>query len=83
MPELRRLVDLFGDASSVSVLDGSNILYIAHCSEQRAARRTASIGVSYPAYATSMGRVLISRQHDDEIESYLNDLQPTNSPSTP
>ncbi len=59
MPELRRLVDLFGDASSVSVLDGSNILYIAHCSEQRAARRTAGIGVTYPAYATSMGRVFI------------------------
>lgn len=76
MPELRRLVDLFGDASSVSVLDGSNILYIAHCSEQRAARRTAGIGVTYPAYATSMGRVLISRLRDDEIEIYLNNLRP-------
>jgi IclR family pca regulon transcriptional regulator len=76
MPELRRLVDLFGDASSVSVLDGSNILYIAHCSEQRAARRTAGIGVTYPAYATSMGRVLISRLRDDELEIYLDDLRP-------
>jgi IclR family pca regulon transcriptional regulator len=74
--ELRRLVDLFGDASSVSVLDGSNILYIAHCSEQRAARRTAGIGVTYPAYATSMGRVLISRLRDDELEIYLDDLRP-------
>ena len=76
MPELRRLVDLFGDASSVSVLDGSNILYIAHCSEQRAARRTAGIGVTYPAYATSMGRVLISRLRDDQIEMYLRNLKP-------
>ena len=76
MPELRRLVDLFGDASSVSVLDGSNILYIAHCSEQRAARRTAGIGVTYPAYATSMGRVLISRLRDDQIETYLKHLRP-------
>jgi IclR family pca regulon transcriptional regulator len=76
MPELRRLVDLFGDASSVSVLDGSDVLYIAHCSEQRAARRTAGIGVTYPAYATSMGRVLISRLRDDQIEAYLRELKP-------
>jgi IclR family pca regulon transcriptional regulator len=76
MPELRRLVDLFGDASSVSVLDGSDVLYIAHCSAQRAARRTAGIGVTYPAYATSMGRVLISRLRDDQIEAYLGDLKP-------
>ena len=76
MPELRRLVDLFGDASSVSVLDGSNVLYIAHCSEQRAARRTAGIGVTYPAYATSMGRVLISRLRDDQIAAYLGELKP-------
>ena len=76
IPELRRLIDLFGDASSVSILDGSNVLYIAHCSEQRAARRTAGIGVTYPAYATSMGRVLISRLRDDQIEAYLGDLKP-------
>ncbi len=76
MPELRRLVDLFGDASSVSILDGPNILYIAHCSEQRAARRTAGIGVIYPAYATSMGRVLLSRMREDQIEAYLHDLKP-------
>ena len=76
MPELRRLVDLFGDASSVSILDGSNVLYIAHCSEQRAARRMAGIGVTYPAYATSMGRILISRLRDDQIGQYLRDLRP-------
>jgi len=76
MPELRRLIDLFGDASSVSVLDGPNVLYIAHCSEQRAARRTAGIGVTYPAYATSMGRVLISRLRDDQVDTYLRHLKP-------
>src|SRR5262245_33349117 len=30
MPELRRVVGLFGDASSVAVLTGSDVLYVAH-----------------------------------------------------
>ena len=40
-PELRRLVEQFGDAASISVLDGRNILYIAHVSRQRMSRMTA------------------------------------------
>ncbi len=77
MPELRRLVGQFGDASSVSVLEGPNILYVAHCSEQRAARPSAAIGVTYPGYATSMGRVLLSRMPPEAIEMYLAQLRPT------
>lgn len=76
MPELRRLVAQFGDASSVSVLDGPNILYVAHCSEQRAARPMAAVGVTYPGYATSMGRVLLSRMPQEAIEMYLAQLRP-------
>ena len=30
LPELRGFVDLFGDAASVAVLVGRNILYVAH-----------------------------------------------------
>lgn len=41
MPELRRIVHLFGDAASVSLLSGKDILYIAHYSEQRAVRAMA------------------------------------------
>ncbi|WP_127090521.1 IclR family transcriptional regulator domain-containing protein [Aquabacter cavernae] len=76
MPELRRLVSQFGDASSVAVLDGTNILYVAHCSEQRAARPTAAIGATYPGYVTSMGRVLLSRLPPEAIEIYLAQLRP-------
>lgn len=76
MPELRRLVSQFGDASSVSVLDGPNILYVAHCSEQRAARPMAAVGVTYPGYATSMGRVLLSRMPQEAIDIYLSQLRP-------
>ena len=75
MPELRRIVSLFGDAASVSVLDGHDILYVAHVSEQRAVRPIAGLGMTYPAYATSMGRVLLSALPAEEIDRYLEEAK--------
>lgn len=71
LPELRRVVSRFGGASSVTVLDRGQILYIAHYSEERANRIFAGVGVSYPAYPTSMGRVLLAGQPAEELEAYL------------
>jgi IclR family pca regulon transcriptional regulator len=76
MPELRRVVGLFGDASSVSVLDGVNILYIAHLSKQRGTRPVAGLGMTYPAYATAMGRVLLSAFSTTEVGEYLAKAKP-------
>jgi IclR family pca regulon transcriptional regulator len=71
VPELRRLVAMFGDAASVSILDGHDILYLGHVSQQRGLRPTASVGITYPAYATSMGRVLLAGLSPVEFEKYL------------
>jgi IclR family pca regulon transcriptional regulator len=75
LPELVRLVRRFGDAASVTVLDRHDILYIAHHSEQRARRMTAGIGVTYPAYPTSMGRVLLAGLPQDQLDAYLAGLR--------
>lgn len=71
LPELRRLVKIFNDAASVAVLNGDDILYVAHHSEQGATRPIAGTGVTYPAYATSLGRVLLSGLSDEAVERYL------------
>ncbi len=71
LPELRRLVKVLGDAASVAVLNGDDILYVAHHSEQGATRPVAGTGVTYPAYATSLGRVLLAAQPDEAVERYL------------
>lgn len=76
LPELRRLVGRFGDAASVSVLDGDDILYVAHHSEQRANRIFAGVGVTYPAYPTSMGRVLLSGLPASALDAYFDNLRP-------
>ncbi|MBL8835931.1 MAG: helix-turn-helix domain-containing protein [Alphaproteobacteria bacterium] len=71
MPELRRIVGLFGDAASVAVLTGDDVLYVAHVSEQRGVRPMARIGVTYPAHATSLGRVLLAGLPPDALDRYL------------
>jgi len=75
-PELRRLVELFGDASSVGTLQGHDVVYIAHHSEQRARRPSAVVGARYPAHATSLGRVLLAGLTTEEFECYLREVEP-------
>ncbi|WP_159592298.1 IclR family transcriptional regulator domain-containing protein [Chelativorans xinjiangense] len=75
-PELRRLVGTFGDASSVGTLEGHDVLYIAHYSEQRARRPTAVVGARYPAHATSLGRVLLAGLPDADFDRYLREVEP-------
>ena len=75
-PELRHLVETFGDASSVATLEGYDVLYVAHYSEQRARRPTAVVGARYPAHATSLGRVLLAGLPDAEFERYLHEVEP-------
>ncbi|MCB1463422.1 MAG: helix-turn-helix domain-containing protein [Nitratireductor sp.] len=75
-PELRSLVERFGDASSIATLDGHDVIYIAHYSQQRARRAAAAVGASYPAFATSMGRVLVAAMDENDREAWLERLQP-------
>lgn len=71
LPELQRLVAKFGDAASVAALDGTSILYVAHYSEQRASRLIATVGTTYPAYATSLGKVLLAGLEPEQLDACL------------
>ncbi|WP_083100997.1 IclR family transcriptional regulator domain-containing protein [Pseudophaeobacter leonis] len=73
-PFLRDLVAKFGDASSVGTLDGKDVIYIAHSSVQRARRAAAVVGARYPAYATSLARVLLAGLPAAELDAYFDDL---------
>ena len=75
-PELRTLVELFGDASSVASLQGHDVLYVAHYSQQRARRASAVVGARYPAHATSLGRVLLAGLPDEKLDAYFAQVEP-------
>jgi IclR family pca regulon transcriptional regulator len=70
-PELRSLVGKFGDTAGVGILLGGNVLYVAYHSIPRGMRPMAGAGVAFPAYATSLGRVLLAGMADAEVETWL------------
>lgn len=73
LPHLQSLRDQTGDSSSMAVLSGHDILYIAHVSTMRQVRLSASVGTRFPAHATSLGKVLLAFQGEEAIETYLRD----------
>ena len=70
-PPLQRVRDVTGDSSSMAVLSGHDILYLAHVSTNRRIRLGAGVGTRFPAYATSLGRVLVAFQEDAAIDAWL------------
>jgi IclR family pca regulon transcriptional regulator len=75
-PHLEALVAEVNESSSVSVLDGPDIVYIARVPTSRIMTVAISIGTRFPAYATSMGRVLLAGLPDNELAIYLDNLTP-------
>jgi IclR family pca regulon transcriptional regulator len=70
-PHLQIVRDKTGDSTSLAVLSGFDILYLVHVSTNRMIRLVAGFGTRFPAYPTSLGRVLLAHQPDDSIERYL------------
>ena len=77
-PVLEDLSRQISESTSASVLDGSEIVYIARIHTRRLMTVGIAVGTRFPAYATSMGRVLLAGLPEDRFEDYLTtvDLQP-------
>jgi IclR family pca regulon transcriptional regulator len=57
---LEDLASRTGDSAALSVLDGTDIVYVARASARTLMRLEAHVGSRFPAHATSMGRVLLA-----------------------
>lgn len=76
-PHLEVLVGKVNESSSVSVLDGDDVVYIARVPTKRIMAVVIAVGTRFPAYATSMGRVLLGALPPDELRSYLDRVELT------
>src|SRR4051812_1726113 len=74
-PHLESLVSQVHESSSVSVLDGHEVVYVARVPTKRIMTVTIAVGTRFPAYATSMGRVLLAAKPDEALDAYLDGLQ--------
>ncbi len=70
-PHLERLVAEVRESSSLSVLDGDDIVYVARVPTSRIMRVAINVGTRFPAYATSMGRVQLAGLPDEQLDAYL------------
>lgn len=68
---MERLVEEVRESSSMSVLDGSEIVYVARVPTKRIMTIALALGSRLPAYPTSMGRVLLSGLSDSQIDDYI------------
>ena len=68
---LQEIVDVFHDASSLTVLDGNDVVYVVHIPSNRPARLRQHVGARMPAHGASTGYVLLGNLPDTELEAYL------------
>jgi IclR family pca regulon transcriptional regulator len=75
-PVLDHIAETIHESSSMSVLDGDDIVYVARSSVHRVMSVDLSIGSRLPAYCTSMGRVLVAGLPDQELARFLERIRP-------
>ncbi len=59
-PHLTALAEAVRESASVAVLDGTDIRYVARAPAYKIMSVDITVGTRFPAYATSMGRVLLA-----------------------
>lgn len=71
LPHMEALVALVHESSSLCVLDGKDIAYVARVPTHRIMTVAITVGTRFPAFATSMGRVLLAGLPSAALEEYL------------
>ena len=77
-PWLDQLSEQIGQSSSVSILDGAEIVYLARAAQRRVMSIGLMPGSRLPAHCTSMGRVLLAAMSDPAARAIVegSDLTP-------
>lgn len=68
---LEELARNTGDSAALCVLDGTDIVYVARTSIRTLLRLEAHVGSRFPAYATSVGRVLLAGLSPASLQHYF------------
>lgn len=70
-PILDALSETVGEACSMAVRDGTDIVYVSRASSSRIMSPSLNVGSRLPAYATSIGLVLLAHLSESELDDYL------------
>lgn len=70
-PHLEALSAELHESTSASVMDGHDVVYVARVPTRRIMSVGINLGTRFPAYATSMGRVLLAGLDATSLDEYL------------
>lgn len=71
-PFIERVSHELNESCSATVLDGTEVVYIARIPRRGLIPISLQIGARLPAYVTSPGRVLLAALPDDQLQEFLN-----------
>jgi len=74
-PHLEVLASKVHESASASVLDGTDIVYVARVPIRRIMSVKINIGTRMPAHATSMGRVLLAGLATPDLKAMISNLE--------
>ncbi len=71
-PLMQQLVEQLNESCSAAVLEGDDVVYVARvATTKRIMSISLNVGTRLPAFATSLGRVLLAGLSDFELDSFL------------
>jgi IclR family pca regulon transcriptional regulator len=73
LPYMEEVAEATRESCSVSVLDGTDVVYILRLSRHKVMSINLAVGSRLPAWVTSMGRVLLAGLSPDEQDRVLAD----------
>ena len=74
-PHLEHLAGKVNETVNLAVLDGVNIVYIDKIESTAVIRADLGIGRSCPAYATSLGKAILSHSPEDRVLKLLGNVE--------
>jgi IclR family transcriptional regulator, pca regulon regulatory protein len=75
-PAVERMSADVGETCSAAVLDGNDVIMIAHASPNRLINLSSQIGLRLPAVSSSLGRVLLAELDDRQLDNLLARIEP-------
>lgn len=70
-PWLDQLSEKIGQSTSVAILDGAEIVYVARAAQRRVMSIALMPGSRLPAYCTSLGRVMLAALPEIQVKEHL------------
>ncbi|OMH36669.1 IclR family transcriptional regulator C-terminal domain-containing protein [Tersicoccus sp. Bi-70] len=74
-PHMRKLASELNESCSMATLDGNEIVYLTRVPGNRSMVTTLNTGSRLPAYATSLGKVLLAHLAPAELDRYLSEVE--------